>query len=142
LGHYTNCLCRRIVEISHKFASAPGRAGHRKSNSGTERRAALIDAVDQKLEELEKFAGWWGANVSEGHGGNRKQVSGARYLKFTEAEELTGMKQPRVSDLKRDLKDVTKFRNKLLGKEYVAAHLEAPHVRCARRHRTTTTRAF
>jgi hypothetical protein len=34
-----------------------------------------------------------------GHGKGRKQVPGTRHLSFHDAEELTGMKHQRVSDL-------------------------------------------
>jgi phage N-6-adenine-methyltransferase len=84
-------------------------------------------AIDAKIEEQHKFVAWWTANVSPGHGGNRKskdQVPGTRYLKFQEAEALTGMAQQRVSDLGRWLKKLDKYREHLLGAEYRAAMLE------------------
>jgi len=85
----------------------------------------LEEAVDAKIGEQRQFVAWWNGAVSQGHGGDRKeQVSGARYLPFREAERLTGMKQPRVSDLGKRLSRPEKYRSRLLGAEYRAAMLD------------------
>jgi hypothetical protein len=39
------------------------------------------------------------------------------------------MTEMRVSRLRADLERLDKYRDKLLGKEFVAAHLDDPHVR-------------
>jgi hypothetical protein len=53
------------------------------------------------------------------------QEPGTRFLKLSEAEKLTGMKQQRVSDLGKRLGQPDKYRKALLGAEYRAAMLEA-----------------
>ena len=85
----------------------------------------LERAVDQKIAEQVQFVAWWYANVSVNHGGSRakQQVSGSRYLSYREAERLTGMKQPRVSELGKRLQDQEKYRRHLLGSAYRAAFL-------------------
>jgi hypothetical protein len=85
----------------------------------------LERAVDQKIAEQVQFVAWWYANVSVNHGGSRakQQVSGSRYLSYREAERLTGMKQPRVSELDKRLQDQEKYRRHLLGSAYRAAFL-------------------
>jgi hypothetical protein len=50
-------------------------------------------------------------------------------LRVSSPEEITGMKHQRVSELGLDLARVEKYRDKLLGKQFVAAHLEDSHVR-------------
>src|SRR6516165_10204415 len=83
---------------------------------------ALEEAVDAKIAEQIQFIAWWYANVTVNHGGNRqKQVSGTRYLSYREAERLTGMKQPRVSELRSWLQHPDEYRSRLLGAAYRAA---------------------
>ena len=87
---------------------------------------ALEQAVDAKIAEQTQFIAWWYANVTVNHGGNRqKQVSGTRYLSYREAERLTGMKQPRVSELRSWLQHPDEYRSRLLGAAYRAAMLVA-----------------
>jgi hypothetical protein len=89
--------------------------------------AMLEQAVDAKIAEQIKFIAWWYANVSINYGGDRKhhQVSGSRYLPYREAERLTGMKQPRISELRQRLQHPDEYRLHLLGAAYRAAMLEA-----------------
>jgi phage N-6-adenine-methyltransferase len=87
---------------------------------------ALEDAVDAKIEEQCKFVAWWNGAVG-GRGGYKKPRS--RFLALTDAEDLTGMKQQRVSDLGRRLRQPDKYRERLLGAEFLAALLEAVDVR-------------
>lgn len=85
----------------------------------------LEAAVDAKLDECLKFVAWWKANVSDKGGGNPtvpRSRDGA--LRMKDAEDLTGMANQRVSDLARDLSNIEKFRDYLLGTEYRAAYLE------------------
>jgi hypothetical protein len=87
--------------------------------------ALLEEAVDIKIAEQVQFVAWWDANVSVNYGGNRaKQVSGSGYLPYREAERLTGMKQPRVSELNARLQHPEQYRLHLLGAAYRAAMLE------------------
>jgi hypothetical protein len=88
--------------------------------------AMLEEAVDIKIAEQVQFVAWWYANVSVNHGGNRakQQVSGTRYLPYREAERLTGMKQPRLSELNARLQHPEQYRLHLLGAAYRAAMLD------------------
>ena len=83
---------------------------------------ALEQAIDAKIEEQTKFVAWWKAAVGEP--GPKKNISGTRYISFREAEKLTGMPQPRVSDLGKRLGKLDDYRIRLLGVEYRAAMLE------------------
>jgi hypothetical protein len=87
----------------------------------------LEQAVDAKIAEQMQFVAWWYANVSVNHGGNRQQaqVSETRYLPYREAERLTGMKQPRVSELNSWLQHPEEYRDRLLGAAHRAAMLSA-----------------
>ena len=87
----------------------------------------LEEAVDLKIEEQRKFVVWWNSAVGgnpDGRG-RRKEIPGTRYLSFRDAEELTGMKQQRVSALGKKLKTGDKYRAGLLGVNYLVAMLEA-----------------
>lgn len=89
----------------------------------------LEEAVDAKIAEQRKFIAWWEGVVGgnpEGRG-RRKEIPGTRYLSFRDAEELTGMKQQRVSDLGKKLVLGDKYRLHLLGAGYRAAMLEDEH---------------
>jgi hypothetical protein len=89
---------------------------------------ALAEAVDQKIEEQTKFVGWWGATVRPA--GNPQLLPvGNNWVSVEEAEDLTGMSPPRTSKLKSALARGDKYRDKLLGKAFVAAHLDDAHVR-------------
>jgi hypothetical protein len=57
--------------------------------------------IETTLTEQHKFVTWWNGAVGgnpDGRG-RRKEIPGTRYLSFREAEDLTGMKHQRVSDL-------------------------------------------
>jgi hypothetical protein len=87
----------------------------------------LKQAVDGKIAEQVQFIAWWYASV-ERPGGDRqseKHSSGARLMPVREAEKLTGMKQPRVFELKSWLRTPDDYRKRLLGAAYRAAMLEA-----------------
>lgn len=83
---------------------------------------ALEAAIDGKIDEQRKFLIWWKANVKFG-GGSKNRDSGSYPVE--KAEDLTGMKQQRVSDLSKRLKKTDQYREFLLGVEYRAAMLEA-----------------
>lgn len=88
---------------------------------------ALEEAVNQKIAELKAFLVWWGASVARA-GGDRqtgKHSSRTRLMPCSEAEKITGLRQPRVSDLGKRLKKEDKYRLKLLGASYKAALLDA-----------------
>ena len=67
--------------------------------------AALEEAVDAKIEEQRKFVAWWGGNVS---GGKSHRDPGA--IKVSQAEEWTGVKQQRVSEMRQRLKAPDKYK--------------------------------
>jgi phage N-6-adenine-methyltransferase len=90
---------------------------------------ALEQAVDIKIAESHKFVAWWKANVTDKGGrpvAKNLTENTVQFLPARKAEELTGMRQQRVSDLRGRLADENKFRLHLLGTEYRAACLEAP----------------
>lgn len=80
----------------------------------------LEKAVDLKIEEQCKFVVWWVANVR----GDGKPAAHTAGLARGKAEDLTGMKHQRVSDIGKRLKKVDKYRDRLLGAEYRAALME------------------
>lgn len=91
----------------------------------------LEQAVDAKIEEQRKFVAWWKGSVGgnpDGRG-RREEIPGARYLSFHDAEDITGMKQQRVSDLGKKLKKPDQYRERLLGAEFIAAFLAAVDAR-------------
>jgi hypothetical protein len=79
------------------------------------------EAVDLKINEQTQFVAWWGAAVAYG-GGSKNRERGSYSLE--QAEGLTGMRQQRVSDLSKRLKNVALYRGRLLGSAYHAAMLE------------------
>jgi phage N-6-adenine-methyltransferase len=83
---------------------------------------ALEKAVDAKIDEQRKFITWWDASV-RGKGKKANNRDSGYFV--AEAESLTGMKQQRVSDLKKRLVQPDKYRTRLLGASYRAAMLEA-----------------
>jgi phage N-6-adenine-methyltransferase len=84
---------------------------------------ALDRAVEEKIEEQLKFRAWWDANVRDA--GNPQLTEGAvNCLSCKEAEELTGIRQQRVSDLKKALDKIDLYRQCLLGPVYRRAHLK------------------
>ena len=82
----------------------------------------------REIEEQRKFIAWWEGTVRRS-GPASKQLNQERGLILSDAERLTGMKQQRVSDLGKRIESPDKYRDDLLGAEYRAACLEAPHVR-------------
>jgi phage N-6-adenine-methyltransferase len=87
---------------------------------------ALEQAVHAKIDEQIKFVAWWDANIAHG-GGSKNRERGSYSL--SQAEDLTGMKQQRVSDLGKRLADREKYHARLLGAAYQTAMLEAGNVR-------------
>jgi phage N-6-adenine-methyltransferase len=83
---------------------------------------ALEEAVDRKIEEQTQFVTWWSGAV-RGDGRPEKNEPRTRFV-LKEAEDLTGMRQQRVSDLSKRLKNVPAYRGRLLGTAYHAAMLE------------------
>jgi hypothetical protein len=85
----------------------------------------LEHAIDAKIGEQHKFVAWWNANVR--NSGNPQLTAVAvNYITVPQAQELTGMRQQRVSDLGKRLANAQEYREHLLGAEYRAAFLEAP----------------
>jgi hypothetical protein len=83
----------------------------------------LEKAVDAKIDEQRKFVAWWnGAVRSKGERGNLKSPGTRLFVE--DAEDVTGMKQQRVSDLGKRLAKPDKYRERLLGAAYHAAMLE------------------
>jgi hypothetical protein len=84
----------------------------------------LIEAVDAKVEEQKKFVAWWKGAVQRAGGDRQTQKhSPSTRLMLAEAEDLTGMRQQRVSDLTKKLSKPDKYREFLLGTEFRAAYL-------------------
>jgi hypothetical protein len=85
---------------------------------------ALEAAVDSKIGEQRKFVAWWKARVTGQ--GTRRDLSRehGESLPMREAEQITGMKNQRVSDLSIRLNQVDTYRRRLLGGCYQAAMLE------------------
>lgn len=86
----------------------------------------LEEAVDLKIKEQVQFVGWWKTDVGANQGagrGKKNRVHGS--FSVPQAEDLTGMKQQRVSDLGARLKDLPNYRLHLLGTEHAAAMLES-----------------
>jgi ParB family chromosome partitioning protein len=86
----------------------------------------LEEAVDTKIGEQMKFCAWWKAKVGKGRPESNRERD---YFSVEQAEKLTGMKQPRVSDLGKLLSDIDSYRDRLLGAAYIAACLDSPHTR-------------
>jgi hypothetical protein len=68
---------------------------------------------------------WWDANVLVGKGARTELYRDPDKVPWRDAEQLTGMKQPRVSELSKRLAMGDKYRAGLLGVSYRAAMLEA-----------------
>jgi phage N-6-adenine-methyltransferase len=85
----------------------------------------LEKAVDEKLTEQIKFVAWWKGHVTGQ--GTRTDLNRdpGESLPMRKAEEVTGMKQQRVADLRKRLRKPDKYRQHLLGTEYFAAFLAA-----------------
>jgi phage N-6-adenine-methyltransferase len=87
----------------------------------------LEAAVDFKIEEQRKFYAWWQGAV-RGAGQPEKNRPRTRpILSRDDAENLTGMKHQRVSDLGKKLASGDRYRLKLLGAAYHAAMLDDEH---------------
>jgi ParB family chromosome partitioning protein len=86
---------------------------------------ALEKAIDAKIEEQQAFVAWWGGNIRSQGEARKKENRVPGFLSVSKAEDLTGMAQQRVADLKKRLKQIEKFRELLLGAEYRAACLAA-----------------
>lgn|SRR5262249_3698140 len=84
----------------------------------------LEEAVDLKIEEQGRFVAWWNGNVQR-PGGDRqsKKHSPGTRLMLSDAEKLTGMKQQRVSALRKWLQRPEEYRRRLLGAAYYAVLL-------------------
>jgi hypothetical protein len=70
---------------------------HRQPREGAETRA-----IDAKIEEQRAFVAWWGVAV-RGDGRPKKNVPRTRDVSMREAEDLTGMANQRVADLRKRL---------------------------------------
>src|SRR4051812_17557322 len=68
----------------------------------------LEQAVDAKIEEQQRFAAWWVGSVTARHGGPKSRVRGTCSL--ADAEQMTGMSNQRVSDLRTALKAPEAYR--------------------------------
>jgi phage N-6-adenine-methyltransferase len=92
----------------------------------------LEQAVDFKIGEQKKLTAWWPVNVrSAGRKWpNKEEVllieNKINKISVKQAEDLTGLKQPRVSELTKRLLDIEAYRNHLLGAMYFAAYLKMP----------------
>ena len=80
----------------------------------------LEEAVDAKIEEQRKFVVWWKANIQPAIRPTKKSP-GTRLLSVADAEQLTGMRQQRVSDLGQRLRQADKYRKIMLGAGHRAA---------------------
>jgi hypothetical protein len=105
-----------------------------------------VDAAEDVtgMTKQRKFVAWWNSSVSVGHSLNRytKENRDQGSLNLREAENLTGLKQQRVSDLGKKLTKPDKYRERLLGAGYHAAMLEAADKVRAHRERNREVDAF
>ena len=79
------------------------------------KKASLEQAVESKIEEQLKFATWHDVVVGENHSGDRKSSTASVVLDSKMRNEdvlaLTGMKQQRISDLKKSLDKLDLYRH-------------------------------
>jgi len=81
----------------------------------------LEAAVEQKVEQIREFVGWWGDAVtvrqSPGRAGN-KSNSELNSFSVDDAQELTGISQVQVSRWRSKLKDEEAYKETLYGAAY------------------------
>lgn len=89
---------------------------------------ALHRAAAEKIAEQQLFIAWWKATVTDKGGRPSKNhaENAAQFLSERKAEELTGMKHQRVSELGKRLEDEDGYFRHLVGAVYFAAFLEVP----------------
>lgn len=86
----------------------------------------LERAVDEKIEEQAEFVRWWREAVTKRQSPGRNGVKSSTVLstiKMPIAEEQTGISNEQVSRWAKSLKDIPKYRAKLLGAAYKSAQL-------------------
>lgn len=74
----------------------------------------LADAVARKIEDQQEFVRWWRENVSIGWGGDRGKNAASAFLTKDDAETATGISQQQVSRWDKSLRDVPKYRGKMI----------------------------
>lgn len=80
---------------------------------------ALEATVADKVEQQKEFVGWWKRTVRRP--GNQPNNADRDYLSASQAEELTGIKQPQVSKWDKKLANEEAYRDFLYGAAYRAA---------------------
>jgi hypothetical protein len=79
----------------------------------------LEAAVDQKVEQIREFVGWWGDAVTVRHGGDRTGKSAVRgTCSLQAAEAMTGISNQQVSRWRSKLKDEEAYKQTLYGAAY------------------------
>ncbi len=82
----------------------------------------LLEAIEQKMDELEELVRWWQENVRRA--GNQAINSELNYLTLEQAEYQTGFSQVQISRIGKRLKDRNAFRLALFGAAYKKALAE------------------
>jgi hypothetical protein len=80
----------------------------------------LEAAVDQKVEQIREFVGWWGDAVSVGQspGRGNKTVAERGLFSADQAEDMTGISKQQVSRWRSKLKDEESYKETLYGAAY------------------------
>ena len=83
----------------------------------------LLEAVEQKMDELEELVRWWKENVRRKGGPMDTSDNSERNYRYSveEAERLTGFTQVQISRIGKRLKDRNAFRLALFGAAYAKA---------------------
>ena len=83
----------------------------------------LLEAVEQKMDELEELVRWWKENVRRKGGPMDTSDNSERNYRYSveEAERLTGFTQVQISRIGKRLKDRNAFRLELFGAAYKKA---------------------
>jgi len=77
----------------------------------------LEAAVEQKVEQIREFVGWWGDAVTI-RKGTRTDLSAERGISCDAAEEMTGISNQQVSRWRSKLKDEEAYKETLYGAAY------------------------
>lgn len=74
----------------------------------------LVEAVDAKIEDQREFVQWWDAAVSINHGGDRTKSAERGTWSKDVVEAETNITHQQVSRWRKSLRDVAKYRERLI----------------------------